>query len=316
MIDNCKGIPITISGNHNTVDSNVITRQSDATRCGIEIWDGDYNIFSNNKLYSIGGARMIYITKHYATGCNYNRFIGNILTASSNYYVQITDAPSTGNVFENNTFAGTPSGNGLLDSGTGTIYRNNVGLVSPQEQMFRTTSTRPRWYTSPLACTALTTSGAVTSGRMYAMPYITDKACTLDNFSINVTTLVAGGHMRVGIYLNANGEPGALLVEAATPFDTSGTGVKTTAGVSVAAARHIVLAGIAPRQLHQCHPGGFGRLSGQYPRERRHAADRADNVLLRRASVRSDAVDVPDRVARHWSASIGLCEVERMSEVN
>lgn len=93
----------------------------------------------------------------------------------------------------------------------------------------RTGSTRERWYTRPLTHTAQTTSGAVTSGRLYAIPFFVPRTITLDRIAINVTTLVASGKARVGIYTDSNGEPGSLVAGTdVAELDTSATGVKAS----------------------------------------------------------------------------------------
>jgi hypothetical protein len=218
-----------LRGDHNLMSNNLIYNIPNGSEGGIWLVDGNYNTISYNHIYNIAGARGIYLTELIGSGDCYNQITGNMIGNTSNYGIDVDAAGCIGNVLRDNYFFGSLPAGAIHDLGTATIIENNVGYVTDRQKLLRTGSTRPRWYTSPIACTALTTSGAVTNGRMYAMPFMTDKACTLDYFAINVTTLYAGGHMRVGIYLNANGEPGALLTEAATPFDTSGTGVKTTA---------------------------------------------------------------------------------------
>jgi hypothetical protein len=61
---------------------------------------------------------------------------------------------------------------------------------------------------------------------MYAIPFVVPKTITIDRIAVNVTTLVASGLIRLGIYNNANGEPGTLLLDAGA-VDSSTTGVKT-----------------------------------------------------------------------------------------
>lgn len=97
---------------------------------------------------------------------------------------------------------------------------------------FRTKgSTLNQWYTSPTNGTALTT-GALTANRLYAIPFIVTKVMTVDQMSINVTTLGSGSSVRVGIYAdNGNNYPGALVVDGGS-VSTATLGVKTyTAGL-------------------------------------------------------------------------------------
>lgn len=70
--------------------------------------------------------------------------------------------------------------------------------------------------------TATTTQSVVT----YVPIRLIGKATTR-NMNINVTTGVAGSTIRLGIYANDNGGPGALIAEAAATVDSSTTGLKT-----------------------------------------------------------------------------------------
>lgn len=57
-------------------------------------------------------------------------------------------------------------------------------------------------------------------------PFIPTKSFTNVSFSINVTTLLAGGNARVLIYSDTDGEPGTKLFESSN-MSTASTGVKT-----------------------------------------------------------------------------------------
>lgn len=120
----------------------------------------------------------------------------------------------------------------LTDIGTAThaTIDAHLAIANPGDisSYRRNGATRPRWYTMPLTCTALATSGALTADRFYALPFYCPKAMTLDTIAVNCTTLVSAGHLRLGIYSDTNGEPDARVLDAGT-VDTSGTGVKTIA---------------------------------------------------------------------------------------
>jgi hypothetical protein len=95
----------------------------------------------------------------------------------------------------------------------------------------RTGSTREHWYTMPTTGTALGASGALASGRMYAIPFYCPKTIILDTIAINVTTTASGAACRLGIYnCTNNNEPGTLLIDAGVTVNTT-TGVKTVACV-------------------------------------------------------------------------------------
>lgn len=145
--------------------------------------------------------------------------------------------------FEKNANKGAVSGYAGLDasqkvptanlggSGAGStnyLRGDQTWVVPPMPllQYRRTGSTRERWFTLQTTCTAMTVSTALTADRIYAHPFLVPKAITLDKIAVNCTTLVAGGGLRLGIYSDSNGEPGALVLDAGT-IDSSGTGVKT-----------------------------------------------------------------------------------------
>jgi hypothetical protein len=72
----------------------------------------------------------------------------------------------------------------------------------------------------------MTVSTALTANRIYAHPFIVAKTITIDRIAVNCTTLISGGGLRLGIYSDNNGEPGALLLDAGA-VSTAATGVKT-----------------------------------------------------------------------------------------
>jgi hypothetical protein len=101
------------------------------------------------------------------------------------------------------------------------------GSSTPDRSYFRKvgTTTYEAWYTSPNTGTALTAT-AVTLGRLYAIPFISSKAGTLDRIAFNVTTLLAG-FGRAGIYSDTGSiYPGARLLDGGE-ISTSTAGVKS-----------------------------------------------------------------------------------------
>jgi len=80
--------------------------------------------------------------------------------------------------------------------------------------------------------TALTTASIV-ADTLYAMPFSSPRGGTIDQMTINVTTLGGGSSTRVGLYKSTlkagNLYPGARITEAGT-ISTASTGVKTYTG--------------------------------------------------------------------------------------
>jgi hypothetical protein len=111
---------------------------------------------------------------------------------------------------------------------TGLHSHSGGGSSTPDRSYFRKvgTTTYEAWYTSPNTGAALTAT-AVTLGRLYAIPFISSKAGTLDRIAFNVTTLLAG-YGRCGIYSDTGAlYPGSLLLDGGE-ISTSTTGVKST----------------------------------------------------------------------------------------
>lgn len=112
-------------------------------------------------------------------------------------------------------------------NGQGNWATPSGGAGTPDRSYYRRTgATRERWYTVATTATAMTVSTALTANRIYAHPFIVPKTITLDRIAVNVTTLVASGQLRLGIYSDSNSEPNSLILDAGT-VDTSTTGVKT-----------------------------------------------------------------------------------------
>lgn len=77
------------------------------------------------------------------------------------------------------------------------------------------------------------TTGTVTANRLYRVPVLNPYRNTFTKIQIQVQTLAAGSHVRVGIYkCGAAGETTTLVVDGGV-LDTSTTGVKTATISSV-----------------------------------------------------------------------------------
>ncbi len=144
-------------------------------------------------------------------------------------------APTAQGVTSGNSHAHTAGAGAQIDhTGLSNIGTNShaaidthIGIANPNDMSFfrRTGATRERWYTTPVTGTAATAL-ALTSGRIYAIPFYSSKAITLDRIGIYVTILYAASKCRLGIYNDSNGEPGTLLLDAGET-DDSATGAKT-----------------------------------------------------------------------------------------
>lgn len=107
------------------------------------------------------------------------------------------------------------------------MTKTSETIVGVEVSYFRHygTSNYEAWYTSLKAGTALSGS-ALTANRLYAMPFPSPKAITLDRIGVYVSTS-GGTNARLGIYSDGgNTYPGNLLVDAGV-ISTSSTGAKT-----------------------------------------------------------------------------------------
>jgi len=84
-----------------------------------------------------------------------------------------------------------------------------------------------RWYVSQLARSVFTGAGPITAYYLYAFLFFVTEAITLDRINIYISTAVAGGLVRLGIYNDdGSGKPGSLLLDAGE-IDASTTGNKS-----------------------------------------------------------------------------------------
>lgn len=65
-----------------------------------------------------------------------------------------------------------------------------------------------------------------TANRLILMPFIPNQSLTIQNLSVNCTTLAVGGLAKILIYSDVSGTPTTKLYESAN-LDTSTTGIKT-----------------------------------------------------------------------------------------
>lgn len=112
----------------------------------------------------------------------------------------------------------------------GTTWYGFPGSSSSGGSSWRGRSTG--WFTNPGQASGGTNFGSASVG---AVP-LDIGAVTISQLAIQVNTAGAGATCRLGIYSDANGVPGTLLLEptSATPLDCSTTGVKTTSTFSQA----------------------------------------------------------------------------------
>lgn len=86
-----------------------------------------------------------------------------------------------------------------------------------------------RYLSAMVNASALSTIAAA-ANRLDFYPFIPAKNITINELAVEVSTLLAGGQGRIGIYSSdANGNPGNKLVEGAAVFTTDAVGIKTLA---------------------------------------------------------------------------------------
>lgn len=106
----------------------------------------------------------------------------------------------------------------------GAIKKNDLSVHAKEPGL-----TSGRYISQAITASALSTIAAA-ANRLDYFPFIPAKNLTINELAIEVSTLLAGGQGRLGIYnSNANGNPSTKLVEGAAVFTTDATGVKTLA---------------------------------------------------------------------------------------
>lgn len=84
-----------------------------------------------------------------------------------------------------------------------------------------------RFVAAMVKATALTTIAGA-ANRLDFYPFVPAKNITINELAVEVSTLIAAGQGRIGIYSSdANGNPGNKLVEGAAVFTTDAAGIKT-----------------------------------------------------------------------------------------
>jgi hypothetical protein len=72
------------------------------------------------------------------------------------------------------------------------------------------------WY-PPFGHTGLTTGAIATNARMYLIPYLIGKACTINGVCVDITSAgEAGSVVRLGLFADADGLAGALVADWGT----------------------------------------------------------------------------------------------------
>ena len=86
-----------------------------------------------------------------------------------------------------------------------------------------------RYISAGINAVALSTIAAA-AGRLDFYPFIPAKNITINELAVEVTTLLAGGQGRIGIYSSdANGNPANKIIEGAAVFTTDAVGSKILA---------------------------------------------------------------------------------------
>lgn len=93
----------------------------------------------------------------------------------------------------------------------------------------------------------------IPDGRLFAMPFWPGRACTLTGVAVNVTTLLAGSTLRMGIYVSDGVLPTTLLADFGTVTSAS-TGIRSITGLTTPV-RPVLHYIVVARQ------GGVGTLS-------------------------------------------------------
>lgn len=138
---------------------------------------------------------------------------------------------------------------------TGTISRGQEGTTAASHElgvtvaqaalsrdvtlpvMFQVPFRSQRWYDSQVSDAYSTLTPSVDS--VHALPLWVPEDVWIDAMACEVTTAASGSTIRLGIYADANGVPGARLVHAGSVAGTT-TGIKTLTGLSAMLPRGLV----------------------------------------------------------------------------
>ena len=190
-------------------------------------------ITNNNQSSNVTNGNAIVIAAGVSNFC----IVGNNLcdtqaTATQRYGVDIKVGAANNYIVTNNLISGNTAGQ-IADGGTGTskLIGNNQGVGVPVQAYF---SARPNivpisnnWYG---AGASPKSTGAPTAGRLYAIPVPAGAVVT--GIAVNVTA-TTGGSVRLGVYDDAGGKPGARLYDSGI-MAIAATGVQQPGTISAA----------------------------------------------------------------------------------
>lgn len=144
------------------------------------------------------------------------------------------------------------------------------GATDKDDQYYRQVGTSPleRWYVGGQGNATALTTGAPTVGVLRALPFVSTRGGTLDRIAVQVTTLIASGVGRCGIYAatsDVNLYPNARILDAGEIL-TSTTGLKAATINQVLTANTlywlVYLAGTAAATIRCLAVAGCSALLG------------------------------------------------------
>lgn len=126
--------------------------------------------------------------------------------------------------------SGSPTNIVLLPQNISGSQGGDYTILSGSVMDFRPTATPLRTSANNFVQTSgvTGTTTAAVAGTLTFVPIVVPATVVTKNLYASVITAAAGATVRVGIYANANGGPGALIAEGDSTIDASTTGVKST----------------------------------------------------------------------------------------
>ncbi len=158
----------------------------------------------------------------------------NIKKIDTTFNIVTVDANSTETIDGMLTFELKNPGDELLIVSDGANWRTIITPNYDYSAYRRIGATAPnRYYVAGMDVqAAFGTAAAVVANTLYAQPFNASRGATIDSVGVNVSAVVAGSGVRMGVYRSLNGVPGALVADFGIVATTNPAAFKEITGLS------------------------------------------------------------------------------------